>query len=1012
MIIQLKTLISILLSFILFIQVGYSQEYPIQKYTPHQGLAQMQVSCVVKDSRGIIWAGSYGGLSRFNGETFTNYTTEDGLLSNGITDIQEDSQGNIWAKCGYSFGFVKFDGKNFKQYPLPKRVNNVSTLTITDKNEILLLVNDTLCHIAGDTILPIKLLNQPHFSEKILSIVYFQKLKSLVFGFNNYFYRFDGKTWKKFQTPFQSDGVRVIFDDKLLFQSVVVNNTYSLYSWDGSSFKPFIEIGSETYKVVNPLDKDYIFATNTKLFFLPKNTFQASWISKNPPLATHMGFLNQPESNTFWIPTEKGLWKLTRRGFKEFSEDTVPYCWGVVEDKNHNFYFLNFKVSLQKFNREKILNIPVDNYLKSLQKSFTKLGKKEYGTINDWYFKPLKDQHQQLWLPNNNGVFKFDNNKWEVVTHNFGDPLAFCIAEDKKRNRILACGYGQFYSVNCLNNNDIQIVKDPNNPLGSLYVCIVVSPIYDYWLSCNGIGRYNPETKKFKYYLEDSEKNSIKRILGLYFDWSNRLWAFGREGSIYLYNVKTDQFEKVLKNFFQGSINLIEQVDDNHLAIGTINGLNILNLKDFIVDNKVHLKVFNHHNGYPSIDPGQLGSFRDSEGQIWITSSSTLTRMNPKELNFDNLPLKTLITKVGKERVSFIETNEIIEIPDNQNTTSFTVESIGEDKPFRSQYSFRIKGFLDNWSEWQEQNLIMVNNIPNGIHTIEVRSRTGSLSDTESSISSIRFRISAPFYKSPNFYKFSFLIGLALLFITAYLWVRERSQTAKVIEQKNKIDEQEHKVRYLQVQTIQAQMNPHFTFNVLGTLQHLILNNETQRASENLLKLSSLIRNYLEASLLGDEKVGSLFRHEIQLSKEIELLKMYIEFEQLQYTDRFSYEMRIDGKLNPNNYKVPPLIIQPFVENAIKHGLLYKELNEKGNLLVSFISLNEDTLLCTIEDNGVGREKAGEIQKKSLKKYKSRGTELVNRRVEILNEMGYDIQISTNDRLHGGTVVNIQIGYK
>lgn len=498
----------------------------------------------------------------------------------------------------------------------------------------------------------------------------------------------------------------------------------------------------------------------------------------------------------------------------------------------------------------------------------------------------------------------------------------------------------------------------------------------------------------------------------MYFDWQHRLWAFGTAGKIYLYNTQKDHFEPILKDYFQSTISFIEQVDSNNICIGDISGLHILNLKTFISLRQVDMKVFNQHNGYNGVEPGQLGSFRDSEGNIWITSSSVLTKMTPSELDFQNKPIRTFITKIGSQRISFLNSNEVFVVPNNENMTTFTVESIGDNKSFHSQYSFRIKGFLDNWSNWQEQNLIMVNNLPNGVYKIEIRSRTGSLANTESNISTISFRVDAPFYKSPDLYKYATLIGLIFIIGMAYFWLRERKQTVKIDKQRTEIDEQEKKVRYLQVQTFQAQMNPHFTFNVLGTLQHLILNNEAQRASQNLIKLSSLIRNYLEATLLGNEYGGSLFRHEILLSKEIELLKMYIEFEQLQYFERFDFEILIDGKINPDNYRIPPLIIQPFIENAIKHGLLYKNFEEKGRLLVHFISLNEDTLICKIEDDGVGREKAAEIQSKSLKKYKSRGIELVRRRVEVLNEMGYEIEIQTHDRVKGGTVVSIQIGYK
>ena len=385
--------------------------------------------------------------------------------------------------------------------------------------------------------------------------------------------------------------------------------------------------------------------------------------------------------------------------------------------------------------------------------------------------------------------------------------------------------------------------------------------------------------------------------------------------------------------------------------------------------------------------------------------------MNPHELNSQKRTLKTFITKVGNSKISFVNNFEIVNLAYGQNAVTFTIQSIGEDKPFKSQYSFRIKGVLNKWSEWQEQNLLMVNNLPNGSHFIEVRSRLGSLDIEEYSIATQSFKVSLLFYKSPNFYKYASIVGLILLLVVAYFWLREYRQIQRNNEQQKQLNEQEHKVRFLQVQTIQAQMNPHFTFNVLGTIQQLILNNDTVKANENLLKLSALIRNYLEASIIGEDQTGSLFQSEIVLSREIELLKMYIEFEQLQYSNRFTYEINMDGKLNESNYRVPPLIIQPFVENAIKHGLLYKNADEEGKLWIHFLSLDEDTLICTVEDNGVGREKASELQQNSFKKYKSRGTDLVNRRVKILNEMGYNINIQTNDRTKGGTVVTIKISY-
>ena len=989
---------------------GFAQEYPIQKYTIHQGLPTMAVYDVCKDSRGIVWTATSAGLSRFNGETFTNYTVADGLPTNHVDMVQEDSNGYIWALCGRK-GMARFDGKTFKTYLFPKGTENTG-FTTDNSGNVFLAINLKLYIVSKDTIIPFKLKNRPkNVIDVVQNIDYFSKTNGLIINTGGKIYHYKAGNWQEIMIPsVRIAGVRVSFDDEVIIETINPIGEVVYYSWNGITSKPFLKIKNDTFEVFNAINHDFVFPAGKGLFFIRKKQLKTDFISDNPPIAFSLNYLKQPDGATLWLPTEKGLWQLTRRGFQQFSAEQVPYCWGVIEDKNNNYYFLNYDISLQKYDGQHLTTIPTKVYEDAVPPAMKQLGMR----INAWYYKPLKDKYGHIWLPNVHGVFHYDYEKWQFYTHNHGQPLAFCLAEDSQRDKIIACSNEQLYTIQSKVPHTFEFIKDTTRMFGSgsLLTSVVVAPNHEYWFSGRGIGNYNPDTKRFKYYNFDNHKIATKGILGLYFDWQNTLWAMSWEGGLFRFNPNKDIFERVLEKYLNGVISSVEQIDPEHLLIGSPQGLYVLNLKVFNQQGEVELKVFNHQNGFMGLECGQLGTFRDSKGDIWITSGSVLTRMTPQELDFNKSPLKTFIVKVGNQTIPFTGNKEIIDLPRGQNSTSFTVESIGEDKPFRSQFSFRIKGFLNNWSDWQEQNLIMINNIPNGIHTIEVRSRTGTFETCDSSMVKLQFCVSVPFYKSPNFFKYAALIGLILTLSMGYFWWRERTQKQRVSTQEKLIKEQENKVRFLQIQTIQAQMNPHFTFNVLGTLQHLILNNDTQKASENLLKLSSLIRNYLEASLLGDDQMGSLFKHEIILLREIDLLKMYVEFEQLQYTDRFDFEITLDGKLNPNNYRVPPLIIQPFVENAIKHGLLYKPHNENGKLWIHFLSLNEDTLICTVEDSGVGRIRAAEMQQISFKKYKSRGTELVKRRVEILNEMGYDIEIKTDDRLSGGTVVTIKIGYK
>ncbi|MDI9871527.1 sensor histidine kinase [Flectobacillus roseus] len=992
--------------------ISLAQDFPLWKYTPQDGLAQSQVLSYLKDSRGIIWVGTYGGLSRFDGEHFTNYTVKDGLLGSTVTHILEDSKGYIWVLCR-ELGFVRFDGKKFEQFPLDETAQYWSKLILLKNGELIVSWGKEVLRFNGKSF-------EKHprykFSNPIGSIFYLKESNQLFFeDVNQNFFQETSKGIVPVKDLSGWVFQAITFNDVIVFESKPINEMIRYFIFDGYSLKPFLKISPKQKEVINTFKYDFIFSNEGKVYLIKAESKKIDIVGENLVL---IDIIDQGSDNKklAWLPTEKGLVRLTKRGFRQFSESQVPNCWSVVQDKDKQFYFSNYSLFLQKYDGTKIEKVPNELYRNVINRTYRQLNIKDFAdqkSSNLWYFKSIRSTNNDLWFPSNHGMLRLRDNKWTLFTSPTGHRLVFAQAYDTLRGKIIGTSIGRIFSLNIAKPNQLEYLQDTNAILfKGLILCAAVSPKGEYWLGGKCIGRYNPETKRYRYYKYASDGSKLGKMLGLAYDWEKRLWAYDIIGGVYVYNEKKDSFDRAFKSYFNTAVSFVEQIDHRHLAFGNSTGIHILDLSIFKKNGNGFVQVFNHHNGYNGIEPNQLGSYRDFDGNIWITSGTILSKMIPSELDYSLQPLKIHVLAIGGERYPFIKQTQVYELPNQQNSTTFTLESIGDNKPFRSQYSFRIKGFINEWSEWQEQNKIMVNNLSNGEHIIEFRTRMGNLSTSSSSVMAINIRVNAPFYKSPNFYKYATITFFLLMVVILIIAIRSIRQSRKLVSQSQKIGEQEHKVRFLQVQTIQAQMNPHFTFNVLGTLQHLILNNETQKASENLLKLSTLIRNYLEASLLTDNKNGSLFSHEIQLSREVELLKMYIEFEQLQYVDRFEYEISLDGKLNTENYRVPPLILQPFVENAIKHGLLYKSPSEKGMLLIRFISLNEDTLICTIEDNGVGRTEANLIQTRSLKKYKSRGTELVKRRVDILNEMGYDITITVDDGITGGTVVTIQIGYK
>ena len=207
----------------------------------------------------------------------------------------------------------------------------------------------------------------------------------------------------------------------------------------------------------------------------------------------------------------------------------------------------------------------------------------------------------------------------------------------------------------------------------------------------------------------------------------------------------------------------------------------------------------------------------------------------------------------------------------------------------------------------------------------------------------------------------------------------------------------------VEMQALRAQMNPHFIFNCLNSINRYIVKSDQTTASLYLTKFAKLIRLILDNSNSKN----------VLLTNELEALKLYIEMEALRFDKKFTYEVKVENGLSTDSVEVPPLIIQPYVENAIWHGLLHKETG--GHLSVRVSMDGESLLKCVIEDNGVGREKAKELRSKTATSRKSLGMQLTEHRLSLLNkhaELNASIEIIDMSNGHGeasGTKVILQI---
>ncbi|MFC4633959.1 histidine kinase [Dokdonia ponticola] len=205
----------------------------------------------------------------------------------------------------------------------------------------------------------------------------------------------------------------------------------------------------------------------------------------------------------------------------------------------------------------------------------------------------------------------------------------------------------------------------------------------------------------------------------------------------------------------------------------------------------------------------------------------------------------------------------------------------------------------------------------------------------------------------------------------------------------------------LALKGLRSQMNPHFIFNALNSVNSFIATNDERTANKYLSDFSSLMRSVLENS---EEDF-------IPLSSEIELIKKYTMLEHFRFKDKFDYTLTVDKDLDIDEFQIPPMLLQPYVENAVWHGMRYKE--EKGLLHIHFSQKDDQTAVITVTDNGVGRERSKTMKTDNQKKQKSKGMGNIKKRIAILNEMyGDRVDVAITDVFETGEGTKVTLTLK
>lgn len=425
-----------------------------------------------------------------------------------------------------------------------------------------------------------------------------------------------------------------------------------------------------------------------------------------------------------------------------------------------------------------------------------------------------------------------------------------------------------------------------------------------------------------------------------------------------LFFLKNDQ---LFKHFNQENgllDNHCEQlfIDDyDRLWVTSPKGLSIIDLKT------MKINTLNKANGLPS---SNINAVYSKNNKVWVSSSKGLTTFNFEDISFEKVDFPIIVSNIKIAGQSQKLQNSYT-LSHDENTIYIEFLSPSYKNQGDILYSYRMVGLDESW-QFTNKNFVQYDRLKPDDYQFKVRTTTNEGSEN-GVVKRINIRIKKSIYNTFGFYLVLFTIIGLMAFAGFRVWL---SFYKKRQEKEAYFNRQ---FSELKISALQSQMNPHFIFNALNAIQHFFTTNDRESAMLYLGKFARLIRLIFEYS-----KTSS-----ITLAQELNFLTLYLQLEKLRFGKKIKIELVGMDIIEKEYILIPPLLIQPIVENAFKHGLLHKETG--GELLIKFEKIGEKMLRVLILDNGIGREKAKEYSAWKPKEYKSSGVQTIKERVRLAN---------------------------
>ncbi|MEO0470446.1 MAG: two-component regulator propeller domain-containing protein, partial [Bacteroidota bacterium] len=918
-----------------------------------------------------------GGLCRYDGKRFEIFTQRQGLINNYISALHEDQAGNLW--IGTDVGISRYDGKRFDNIRLDTTLI-VRAITTDWDNNIWLGTNRGL-YVSADT--GFRYLQTESFPQENIRTLFKDQNQHVWIGFDGGAIEVTPSRINRYgrEEGFRRQQVQAFAQDT---DGVIWAAVYGggLYKKTEGGFERQSRRGNLGGGFLFDLHFDqkghlWMASQNAGLEIWDPRTNTANVLDEDDGLANNYVRVIQEDrwGNLYFATSGGGVSKYFGQQFTHYDRNfglNGRSVYSVLEDQNCRIWMGVAGRGVSMYDGQ----------------NFTHFDRRN-GFLDVKVKSIFEDADGHIWIgTEGEGVFVCRDSSFTpyAIADGLGGNYIREILQDPKDGSMLFASTGggitrMYWDPDSIPDKEKDFVYYatrtgmPQNQVNDIH--IDRKGRLWYASASRGIGMI---TEDSIYQILFPENRAVNSVRSMTEDGHGNLWigAAGGLRKVDLYAYPDTLISTLYSEELTSSNVYLLEIDEwNNLWIGSEKGVDraTLDLNQDIIE----WKHFGRSEGFVGVEVCQNAVERDRDGHMWFGTINGLTEYNPA--SFSENPIAPILhltdiklfyesihtTKYADRLDKWNAVNQSLSFPFRQNHLEFEFVGINHKDPENVRYQWQLVGQEDNWSPPSFRSNATFSNLSPGEYTFKVRAMNEDGKWSES--------ISVPVVIHPPFWQTWWFLLACAIFLLGIVWLIFRlriNQVKRKASEKERQLEMEKELLKLEQKALSLQMNPHFIFNALNSIQALIAANDNQKARYYLAKFARLMRSVLENSREAM----------VPLSDEIDSLDTYLSLEKFSRNSAFDYEIALDPWIEKEDVFIPPLLIQPFVENAIIHGVAHK--TDAGEIKLQF-SLSDNKIECVIADNGIGRAKAADIKAQQAQHHKSAGLQVTQERLDILN---------------------------